>query len=252
MEAAGVITHDYQLAYRLINALRSHGIRPVQLAPGDNIPASMSVWFGTPEEVRTIGDPRGIGCTVDNLEAAITSALVGNNTTIDNIVFGVDPGPRPGLAWISKNMILGSVQLESVDETANVIDTIVGKHNPKFHVVRIGNGSRTISGRIVNICLTRGHSVEIVDERKTSTGSRHNHTASAARIAMKPGRRKLERVDIDPSEGEIKEIQRRSRTTSGGRVTIPKSLAKAVAVGRMDIYEAVRKHDRNAALNHSD
>ena len=57
-------------------------------------------------------------------------------------------------------------------------------------------------------------------------------------------------MQLNPSEGEIKEIQRRSRSTSGGRVTIPKSLAKAVAVGRMDIYEAVQRHASISEFNH--
>ena len=249
MDKAGVRTDDYQLAYRLIQALRTSGIRPVQFSPCDTVPASMPVWFGSPSEVESWGDPRGAGCTIDTLDAAITSAFAGEGRVINHVIFGVDPGPRPGLAWITKNRMLGSLQLESVDETINTIDSILESLKPNCHTIRIGDGARTISRRLVNVCLARGHNVEIVDERRTSMGSRHNHAASAVRIAQKKGIRTSKKMQLNPSEGEIKEIQRRSRSTSGGRVTIPKSLAKAVAVGRMDINEAVQRHATISEFN---
>jgi len=146
--------------------------------------------------------------------------------------------------------MLGSLQLESVDETINTIDSILESLKPNCHTIRIGDGAKTISRRLVNVCLARGHNVEIVDERRTSKGSRHNHAASAVRIAQKKGIRTSKKMQLNPSEGEIKEIQRRSRSTSGGRVTIPKSLAKAVAVGRMDINEAVQRHATISEFNH--
>ena len=77
------------------------------------------------------------------------------------------------------------MQLESVDETVNMIDSILADLRPIGHTVRIGDGSKTISCRLVNVCLARGHIVEVVDERRTSMGSRHSHAASAARIAQK-------------------------------------------------------------------
>ena len=250
MDIAGVKTQDYQLAYRLIQALRTTGIRPVQLSPDDPVPASLPIWFGTPSEVESVRDPRGIGCTIENLDAAITAAILGTPESINHIVFGVDPGPRPGLAWVSRTRLLGSMQLESVDETVNMIDSILADLRPIGHTVKIGDGSKTISCRLVNVCLARGHIVEVVDERRTSMGSRHSHAASAARIAQKKGKQVVKKIQLDPSEGEIKEIQRRSRSTSGGRVTIPKSLAKAVAVGRMDIHEAVQRHGNLGEFKH--
>ena len=42
--------------------------------------------------------------------------------------------------------------------------------------------------------------------------------------------------------GEVREIQRRSRRISEGRLTIPSSLARAVAVGRLTLSEAVELH----------
>lgn len=249
MECAGIRTRDYQLAYRLIDALRSSGIRPVQLAPEDPVPASMPIWFGTPSEVESQHDSRGVACTVDNLETAISSAILGPTMPVKHLVFGVDSGPRPGLAWMSCGKLLGAIQLESVDEAPDQIGSIVDNISPETHVVRVGDGSRTIARRLANVCLARGHIVEFVDERRTSRGSRHNHSASAARIARKIGTRVIQRLVVDPTDGELREIQRRSRTISGGRLTIPRSLAKAVAVGRMSMHEAIKAHSNRAAAN---
>ena len=249
VECAGIRTRDYQLAYRLIDALRSSGIRPIQLAPEDPVPASMPIWFGTPSEVESQHDSRGIACTVDNLETAISYAILGPTMPVKHLVFGVDPGPRPGLAWMACGKLLGAIQLESVDEAPDHIGLIVHNISPKTYVVRVGDGSRTIARRLANVCLARGHIVEFVDERRTSRGSRHNHSASAARIARKIGTRVIQRLVVDPSDGELREIQRRSRTISEGRLTIPRSLAKAVAVGRMSMHDAIKAHSNRAAAN---
>ena len=249
MECAGIRTRDYQLAYRLIDALRSSGIRPIQLAPEDPVPASMPVWFGTPSEVESQRDSRGVACTLENLETAISTAMLGPTEYVKHLVFGIDSGPRPGLAWISGGKLLGTVQLESVDEALDQIGSIIENISPKTYVVRVGDGSRTIARRLANVCLARGHVVEFVDERRTSRGSRHDHSASAVRIARKIGTRVAQRLVVAPTDGELREIQRRSRSTSEGRLTIPKSLAKAVAVGRMSMHEAIIAHSNRFEPN---
>ena len=53
-----------------------------------------------------------------------------------------------------------------------------------------------------------------------------NHSASAARIARKIGTRVIQRLVVDPTDGELREIQRRSRTISGGRLTIQDPLLR--------------------------
>ena len=78
--------------------------------------------------------------------------------------------------------------------------------------------------------------MEVV-ERRTSMGS-HSHAASAARIAQKKGKQVVKKIQLDPSMGEIKEIQRRSRSTSEGGLPSQNSLKGCCS--RSIIHEAVQ------------
>ena len=48
-----------------------------------------------------------------------------------------------------------------------------------------------------------------------------------------------EKLPVNPTPGEVREVQRLSRRMSGGRVTISQRLAQAVAVGRLSMEEAI-------------
>ena len=73
-------------------------------------------------------------------------------------------------------------------------------------------------------------------------GSRHDHVSAAHAICTKEGVPVTERLQVIPTEGEVREIQRRSRSISEGRLTIPSQIARAVAVGRLTLSEAVELH----------
>jgi hypothetical protein len=49
----------------------------------------------------------------------------------------------------------------------------------------------------------------------------------------------MHKQPVNPTSGEIREVQRLSRSMSGGRVTISQRLAQAVAVGRLSMEEAI-------------
>ena len=123
------------------------------------------------------------------------------------------------------------------------IDRICSLSNDIGHTsltVRIGDGSRTISNRLANVCLARGLRVERVDERRTSRGLQRNQQhASAARIAQMNGEVITHKQPVVPTSGEVREVQRLSRRMSNGRVTISQRLAQAVAVGRLSMEEAI-------------
>jgi hypothetical protein len=57
------------------------------------------------------------------------------------------------------------------------------------------------------------------------------------------GTRAKKRYIINPTEGEVKDIQRLSRIESGGKITISKELAKKVAKGKLSLKDAMRKQN---------
>ena len=242
-----VRTDDFRLAYRLLGRLRDSGIEHMQLDPEKPVPSRVDFWIASHAEVVRTNDVRGIGCDVEEIDSVISSIMnrIAVGEKVQRICFGIDPGPRPGLSWIADGRPAGSMQMESVDATVDYVVAILNDFMPPESVVRIGNGSPTISSRIANVCLARGLAVQFVDETSTSIGSRYEHVSAAHRICSKEGIPVTERLQVIPTEGEVREIQRRSRSISEGRLTIPSKLARAVAVGRQTLSEAVELHIRS-------
>jgi hypothetical protein len=239
-----VRTEDFRLAWRLIAVIQRRNIPCMQLHPHDPLPHDSNVWIATPEEVESCKEGQGVSATEETIELAVERAfhlLNGLGPTVA-LMFGVDPGPRPGLAWLADGVLVGVAQLEMVDDVADHIQAIASGIQHDRIIVRIGDGSTTLRNRIFNCCLVRGLSVEFVDERRTSRGiSRHHHHAAATRIALIDGVRINHRQPVSPANGELRELQRRSRRMSDGRITISRNLAKSVAVGRLTMDEALER-----------
>ena len=242
-------TKDFQLAYRLIKKLRSLEVSHIQLEINQLIPTGTILWFGTPEEVNTSKDPNGVACSINNIDYVVSKTLnkILAGPDVKMLIFGVDSGPRPGLAWFTDDRLIGSKQLESVDEVIDEIINTVNQISPKFPdktLIKIGNGHRIISNRIVNDCLNNDFQVQLIDEKHTSLGSRHDHVSSAKSIGLKHGIPICDKLEIAPTRGEVREIQRISRLVSEGKATIPSNLAISVAIGNLSLIEALKLHSK--------
>ena len=251
MEHLVVRTADFRLAWRLIKVIQRRKIPCIQLHPNDPLPHENSVWIGSVEEVESCSEGQAVYADESCIELAVERAfhlLKGLGPTVI-VVFGVDPGPRPGLAWLADGVLVGAALIEKVDDVASHIQAIASGIEHDRLIVRIGDGSSTLRNRISNCCIVRGLTVEFVDERRTSRGiSRHHHHAAATRIALLDGVRITQRQVVAPAEGELRELQRRSRRMSEGEITISRNLAKSVAVGRLSMEEALEVQ-RNKRYN---
>ena len=238
-------TSDFRLAYRLLLELKKRRIRCIQILPSDPVPSNVAAWLGSPSEVLMSGDSLGIPVTLDAVQHSVEQALhrLRYSGPIRRLIFGVDPGPRPGIAWVGDGLNLGKAQLEGVDDTVDSIMRISRAIEHELLIIRVGNGSKTIANRIINTCVVRGLSVQKVNEARTSIGvPRHAHSSAALRIAHLSGDSINEKQKVRPTNGEIRDIQRRSRKHSLGRSTIPSNLARAVAMGRLTLDDAIRHH----------
>lgn len=246
MARVAVRTADFQLAYRLIKKLRQSKIEYIQLECDKPLPSDIIFWFGTHKEVQQSSDEKGIPCDIDlvnlTVQKNINLLLAGKNVKL--LSFGVDTGPRPGLAWFADGKLIDSLQLEDIDSIVTEINKIIYYISPKSSIVRIGRGPKTLSNRIVNNCLSQGLNVELVDEKNTSIGSRHDHVSSAKNIGLKSGIRIFNQLKVIPTKGEVREIQRISRLASHGKSTIPSNLARSVATGRLSLTEAINLHSQ--------
>jgi hypothetical protein len=180
----------------------------------------------------------------ENIEIAVERAIQASRgfDTAVQLVFGIDPGPRPGLAWLADGIIVGSAQLESVNIVADHIIALSTAVVHKRMSVKVGDGAPLIRDRIINQLILRGIETLEVSEHRTSSGSRSKaHINAATRIALVSGTKVNQIRVLRPTDGDLREIQRQSRIFSSGEITIPTELARMVVCGEISMEEAIKK-----------
>ena len=237
MRRIAVRTDDFRLSFHLMRELKRRKCEFVMLSSNDE-------WEGilltSPEEVRG-GE---IPAMEENIEIAVERAIQASRglDTAVQLVFGVDPGPRPGLAWLADGIVVGNAQLENIGMVA---DHIIGLSTAVKHqrmCAKIGDGAPLIRDRIINQLILRGIETLQVSEYRTSSGSRSKaHIHAATRIALMSGLKVYHLRDLIPTDGDLREIQRQSRIQSSGDLTIPTELARMVACGEISMEEAIKR-----------
>ena len=242
MKRLYVRTEDFRLAHRLLSELHERNLTAKQLSLADAIEPD-AYWFGTAEEVERLGG-RGIPVEPESVKEAISAWLL--SLQIDGppskLVIGIDPGPRPGYAFLSDGALLGKREMDSIGGAVQDISAVVKQTTPREVLVRIGHGSPVHRDRLINEILALGYHVEIVNEHRTSAGqSRHAHGSSAVKIAMVAGKPVHEQRRVDASHGELRNLQRISRQQSKGHITISLQTARRIAQGVLTMEEALKE-----------
>ncbi len=240
MKRLYVRTDDFRLAHRLLSELQERNLPAKQVSLSETIEPE-AYWFGTPEEVALLGG-RGVAVDVDDVSGAISTWLLGRQlpSPPDVLVVGVDPGPRPGCAFVSEGILMGKREMESIAHALDEIVKLVNHLLPAQVLVRIGHGSPVHRDRLLNQVLSLGFHVEIVNEHRTSAGQRrHAHGSAAVKIAMLSGKPVHEQRTVKPTTGELRNLQRISRQRSKGRLTISLETARRVSEGLLTMDEAL-------------
>lgn len=100
------------------------------------------------------------------------------------IYIGIDPGPKPGIAVTSNNVVLEAFELFDVGQIRNTVETLIGDYGAEYCSIRVGNGDKPNRQYILRQILPLGLNVEIINETGTSYPHKtHDNALSAARIA---------------------------------------------------------------------
>ena len=240
-----VATADFELYHEVVAELRDRGTVFTTIEPGDPLPERARVVVVSPDDVATVDVPADVERVVasggDDARRAVEEALATLRGGGGRTVVGVDPGTRPGIAVLAGDVVVAAFHVplaEAVDVIRREVD---GEVDP---LVRVGDGARLQGARIVNDL--DDVPVEVVDETGTTpylgTGARGmGDVLAAVNIARLDG----ERVDsraIEPTAGELQRIKDESRQRSGGDRTIDEALARRVALGELDVDEALDEH----------
>ena len=246
----------------MVAELKSRGVPFITLRVGEPIPENVSVVITTANEADAISfEDRHV--VVYDEPAATASQAIGverHEARPGEMIIGIDPGRRPGVAVLAGDMVV-EVHQVSTTEVEPLVRRVARDYRPTSLTIRIGNGARLVTTQVINSLLQAGYKVELVDETGTTPHigkDIHTHTVrdiiaaiNIARIRGVPvGKR-----EVEPSKGEIRVIQEASRSMSDGRATIPRYLARQVARGELTIDQAIAMHKdsfKNGNGNHQE
>jgi hypothetical protein len=242
----GILTEDFRLYHDLVRELKARDVPFRSLTLGEPIPRDVGAVLTSPAEAADIRFPEVVA--VEAVGDAIARALqvLRGRHLWREFVIGVDPGAEPGVAFVGDGEVVDTRTAESPEAVAAIVrNALLGFPSERVRL-RIGHGDRTNRNRIINALAPLGLPVEIVDEKGTTprVPSSTPDADAAIEIARGRGVRAARYYAVDPTPGEVREIQRQSRLSSGGKVTISTDLARQVARGELTLAEAVAKHRR--------
>lgn len=259
MKTVAILTEDFSAYHDLVRALRRADVPFESLVFGDPIPARVGVVVTTEAEADRV--PFGTVVTMEGGDGgdaprAVARArrLLEGKDRYGSLILGIDPGEKPGFAAVADGEVLFATEATGPEAVVELVERAVEAYPSASYTVRIGHGATTHRDRILNGLTQVPVPVEMVDERRTTPTltrmSGERNIAAAIAIALSPGERVPKRIrPLSPSDGEIRDIQHRSRKRSKGQVTISRALARKVASGEMsmDVAIAAQKGKREAA-----
>lgn len=239
----GVLTADFVLYHDLLQALHRRNVPFVSLSFDEPIPPTVEVIVTTEEERQAVPFTTVI-CRQpgQDMDTLIDMALVTlhRKSADAEIIIGVDPGATPGIAIFDEGKALRQCMAASPGEAVNLIRSFVQKWRERDITIRVGHGARLVRNRIINMLRDLEVPIEIVDETSTTPPNTHDDIQAATAIALSSGKPVEGRLSVEPKDGEIRDVQRRSRIASRD-VTISKALAKQVLQGKIGMEAAIEK-----------
>lgn len=242
MKIIAVMTENFSVYYDLVKALKERKTPFTSLSFNDRIPANIGLIITSPQDSERIKfQPTLIITEHDDVTLMIDKALkiIEGKAKFASLIVGIDPGKRPGLAVLGDGDILNVFQLASPEEVVKTIKQVQKTYPDQEILIRIGHGAPTQRNRIINSIFNIGFQMELVDESHTTQKTVQPDIKAAIDIALSKGMEIKDKFEINPTAGEIRDIQRISRIESKGAVTISKPLAEKVAIGELTLEKAI-------------
>jgi hypothetical protein len=245
MKTIGVFTKDFSLYYDLIKSLKRRKIPYVSLDSIDHIPSKTGVILTSNNELHDFKLQKVIAADAyDTVDHAIDLALqmmIGKDL-YSKIYIGIDPGDQPGIAIVGDDILLQKINVSTPEKVVVEIKRILREYPAIETLIRIGHGSVLTRNRIINSLITLNIPIEIVDETKTTSSEQvriKRDGEAAAVIALLTGGKVQQHLPLEPTRGEIVNIQERSRKLTSGKFSISEKTAIRVLKGEIGLEEAV-------------
>lgn len=241
MKVIGVFTEDFRFFYEVVKSLKLKGEPFVSLGKDGSVPPSVGVVITTEEERGRVRFGK-VAASSDPEEAiSIARCLLAGGVSYRTVVLGIDPGKSTGIALFGEGKLLATEAVMSPELVPDAIARLLRCLDYQRSVARVGHGDPTRGSRIIRGIWKLVDEVEIVDETGTTVRSVNPDIDAAKRIAMAKGVRAESPPAVEPTAGELRDIQRLSRIESKGSVTISSELAESVARGEMTLAAAIAR-----------
>jgi hypothetical protein len=189
-----VVTSQARAYYSLVSRLRKAELPFASLVPSSRHPECDLV-LTTGAEAGPFGSRAFLVEELDDDPHVVKGQILSRlDRGEENIVIGVDPGARIGMAVYYGSDILGFDTFDAVASLCAGVAAFVRKVPAKKSLVRIGNGSPALATKLALSLMDAmpNVSVELVDEAGTSVrGARmkgvQGDQRAAARIAFRKG-----------------------------------------------------------------
>lgn len=236
-----IITKNPYFYYKVVEELKKAKIEYITLDFAQRIPAKVKVVITSKDEREKINFP----CVLaEDAEKVIKKCLkILKPRKYELLIIGIDPGLRPGIAILGDSKVIETIKLTYPEEIETTLKDLLKRIKAEKILIRIGRGGGVYRSRILKLLQKNfPYEIEIVDERRTTPINKSKKDIIAAiNIAIKEGKLLKEKIEISPTKGEIKELQKQSRLLSKN-ITISKELAEEVAKGKLSLEEAIRLH----------
>ncbi len=246
MKTIGVFTKDFSLYYDLIKVLKKRKIPFVSLISLDNIPSGIGVILTSNIELHDVKLSKVIAAdtydTIDHAADLAIQMLVGKDL-YSKVYIGIDPGEQPGIAVVGDDILLQKMNVSTPEKVVTMIKRVLREYPATETLIRIGHGSIITRNRIINSLISLGVPIEIVDETKTTPAQQikrlEKDGEAAAAIALLRGGKVQRRLPLEPTKGDIRNIQERSRKLTNGKFSISEKTALRVLKGELSLKEAI-------------
>jgi hypothetical protein len=183
----GICTEDFSMLHDLVSVLNAEGVRYLITGPGEVVSAHLDCLVmdkGTECPIL----PSGAGSTVpmDPDPVVTTDRALASCWGLDRplvLTIGIDPGSRPGVAYILDGRL---VAVHRASSARNLLGNVL-KRERSFRarrtIVKVGNGDPSSRDLIISSLRVANLLTIIVDERGTSRSKRHRDEMAAIHIA---------------------------------------------------------------------
>lgn len=243
MRIIGLVTEDFRFFHLMVRLLKGKEEPFVSFGFDDPVPENVGAIITTDAERDRVRFDTVVSDSDPEIAfKAARSVLRGKRYS--NIVVGIDPGRRPGIAVIGDGRIIDTELAPSPEDVTETLDRMTRNLDFDLMLVRVGHGDKTNRNRIIHAVWPLASEVEIVDESSTTKRTVTPDIDAAIMIAFTAGEKVVVQPEVCPTPGEVRDIKRLSRIESGGRVTISTELASQVALGKITLTEALEAYQK--------